>query len=98
MMGKKKGKYGAMTPEFESVNTPGLFWAGALAHGLDWRKSSGGFIHGFRYTARALTVSHIVFHVRYVITALALTSGRSECRMRIYQEPWPHKTFPIAAV
>ena len=56
MMGKKEGKYAAMTAEFESVNTPGLFFAGALGHGLDWRKSSGGFIHGFRYTARALSV------------------------------------------
>jgi hypothetical protein len=36
---------------------PGLYFAGALAHGHDWRRSSGGFIHGFRYTARALVKS-----------------------------------------
>ena len=53
--GKKATKYAALSPEFESINTRGLFFAGALGHGLDWRKSSGGFIHGFRYTARALT-------------------------------------------
>ena len=47
-------KYAAMTPEYESVNVPGLFFAGQLAHGKDYRRSAGGFIHGFRYTARAL--------------------------------------------
>eukprot|EP01043_Picozoa_sp_COSAG02_P008203 COSAG02_NODE_258_length_26815_cov_12.034998_20_plen_256_part_00 len=51
-------KYALMTPGWESVNEPNLFFAGALGHGLDWRKSSGGFIHGFRYTARAL--SHVI--------------------------------------
>eukprot|EP00937_MAST-01D_sp_MAST-1D-sp2_P006855 g6855.t1 len=47
-------KYPRLTPEFESVSEPGLFFAGALAHGRDWRKSSGGFVHGFRYTVRVL--------------------------------------------
>ena len=51
-------KYAQMTSGWESVNEPNLFFAGALGHGLDWRKSSGGFIHGFRYTARAL--SHVI--------------------------------------
>jgi hypothetical protein len=51
-------KYALMTPGWESVNEPNLFFAGALGHGLDWKKSSGGFIHGFRYTARAL--SHVL--------------------------------------
>jgi hypothetical protein len=36
------------------VNVPGLYFAGNLAHGKDHLKSAGGFIHGFRYTARAL--------------------------------------------
>eukprot|EP01052_Picozoa_sp_SAG31_P026268 SAG31_NODE_2368_length_5854_cov_19.043440_7_plen_126_part_00 len=31
-----------------------MHFAGTLAHGKDWRRASGGFIHGFRYTARAL--------------------------------------------
>jgi len=35
----------------------GLYFAGTVAHGRDWRKAAGGFIHGFRYTAQAL------FHV-----------------------------------
>jgi thioredoxin reductase len=47
-------KYPAMTPSYRSKNVPNTWFSGTLAHGLDWRKSSGGFIHGFRYTARAL--------------------------------------------
>lgn len=48
------GKYAVMNAGWESVNVPGLFFAGAAAHGRDYKRSAGGFIHGFRYTARAL--------------------------------------------
>ena len=47
-------KYLSLSPEYESVSAPGLFAAGTLAHVRDFRRSSGGFVHGFRYTARAL--------------------------------------------
>lgn len=50
----ERSKYAVMNEEYESVNVPGMFFAGTLGHGKDWRKASGGFIHGFRYTARAL--------------------------------------------
>ena len=30
-----------------------MYFAGTIAHGMDWRKAAGGFIHGFRYTAQA---------------------------------------------
>ena len=44
---------------YKSRNVPNLFFAGSLAHAYDWRRSSGGFIHGFRYTARAMVRSLI---------------------------------------
>jgi hypothetical protein len=47
-------KYPSITPRFESSNVPGLFFAGSLAHSMDWKRAAGGFVHGFRYTARAL--------------------------------------------
>jgi hypothetical protein len=47
-------KYPVLTPAYESINQPGIYYAGTIGHSRDWRKSSGGFIHGFRYTARAL--------------------------------------------
>jgi hypothetical protein len=53
----KKGKlkkYPKTNHVFESVNVPNLYFAGALGHGLDYRKAAGGFVHGFRYNARVL--------------------------------------------
>lgn len=47
-------KYPAIHHNYESVDTRGLFYAGTASHSLDFRKSAGGFIHGFRYTARTL--------------------------------------------
>lgn len=47
-------RYPILTDTYESVNVPGLFFAGQLAHGRDFKRAAGGFIHGFRYTARAL--------------------------------------------
>jgi thioredoxin reductase len=47
-------KHPAVTHRYESLNVEGLFFAGTLAHGPDYKRSSGGSIHGFRYTARAL--------------------------------------------
>jgi len=47
-------KYPVMTATFESVNQKGLYFAGTVTHGRDFRKSSGGFIHGFRYNSRVL--------------------------------------------
>lgn len=42
-------KYPHITPTYESSNNKNLFFIGSLMHSLDYKKSSGGFIHGFRY-------------------------------------------------
>lgn len=42
-------KYPMITPYFEAFHNPNLYFIGALGHSLDFKKSSGGFIHGFRY-------------------------------------------------
>jgi hypothetical protein len=47
-------KHPALTARYESPGVPGLFFAGNLMHAHDFKKSSGGFIHGFRYLVRAL--------------------------------------------
>lgn len=48
--------YPLLSSEYESVSAKHLFVAGAASHGMDRYKykGSGGFIHGFRFTARAL--------------------------------------------
>lgn len=43
-------KYPKINYNYESVDNPGMFFAGTATHSLDFRKSAGGFIHGFRYT------------------------------------------------
>jgi hypothetical protein len=55
-------KYAVMDHEYQSINVPGLYFAGALAHGKDFKRSAGGFIHGFRYTAKAL---YRIFEAKY---------------------------------
>lgn len=48
------GKYPHLGSSYQIGGVPGLYFAGALAHARDYRRSAGGFIHGFRYTVRAL--------------------------------------------
>ncbi len=51
------GKYPAQTAEWESVNVPGLYFAGTLMHACDYRQTMSGFIHGFRHNVK--TLAHI---------------------------------------
>ena len=50
----KAKKYPVITPQYESINNPGMYFVGTLAHSIDFRVAAGGFIHGFRYTSRIL--------------------------------------------
>ena len=47
-------RFPAQTSAWESVNVPGLYIAGTLSQQRDFKKSTSGFIHGFRYGVRAL--------------------------------------------
>ena len=47
-------KYPKLSYDYSSRNVKGLYFAGALTHELDYKRGAGGFIHGFRYTSRAL--------------------------------------------
>lgn len=42
-------KYPHIKNNYESINNKNLYFIGSLMHSFDYRKSSGGFIHGFRY-------------------------------------------------
>eukprot|EP01138_Halocafeteria_seosinensis_P004227 gb/GECG01004323.1/.p1 GENE.gb/GECG01004323.1/~~gb/GECG01004323.1/.p1 ORF type:complete len:1199 (+),score=106.52 gb/GECG01004323.1/:1-3597(+) len=50
----KMEKFPIITPRYESVNNEGMYFVGTASHSIDVRVAAGGFIHGFRYTARAL--------------------------------------------
>ncbi|XP_044157209.1 FAD-dependent oxidoreductase domain-containing protein 2 isoform X4 [Bufo gargarizans] len=57
-----KKKYPLLKPNYEAKHVNGLFVVGTASHGVDFRKSAGGFIHGFRYTARSV---HRIMEKRY---------------------------------
>ncbi|MCL4262311.1 MAG: NAD(P)-binding domain-containing protein [Anaerolineae bacterium] len=56
------GKFPAQTAEWESANVPGLYFAGTLMHGCDYRRTMSGFIHGFRHNIKSL--AHL-FDLKY---------------------------------
>jgi hypothetical protein len=47
-------RFPALTAEWESVNVPGLYFAGTLTQSRDFKKYTSAFVHGFRYGVRAL--------------------------------------------
>ncbi|SFK67326.1 Thioredoxin reductase [Amycolatopsis sacchari] len=49
-----KDRFPAQTAAWESVNVPSLYFAGTITQVRDFKKSTSGFIHGFRYAVRAL--------------------------------------------
>lgn len=52
-------KYPSISNKFESANNKNLFFIGSLMHSLDYKESSGGFIHGFRY------LIEYFYHINY---------------------------------
>ncbi|HEU5472863.1 MAG TPA: NAD(P)-binding domain-containing protein [Actinophytocola sp.] len=55
-------RFPALTSEWESVNVPDLYFAGSLMQVRDFKRSTTGFIHGFRYCVKAL---HRIMEQRY---------------------------------
>ena len=55
-------RFPAQTSAWESPDVPGLYFAGTLNQQRDFKKSTSGFIHGFRYGVRAL---HRILEQRY---------------------------------
>jgi thioredoxin reductase len=49
-----KSRFPDQTAAWESANVPDLFFAGTITQARDFKKSTSGFIHGFRYGVRAL--------------------------------------------
>jgi thioredoxin reductase len=48
-------RFAELTSGYESVNVPGLYFAGTLMQQRDFKRGTSGFIHGFRYGVRALS-------------------------------------------
>ena len=46
-------RFPSLTCEWESTNVPHMFFAGTITQSRDYKKTSSGFIHGFRYNTRS---------------------------------------------
>uniref|UniRef100_A0A665UN42 FAD-dependent oxidoreductase domain containing 2 n=1 Tax=Echeneis naucrates TaxID=173247 RepID=A0A665UN42_ECHNA len=92
-----KGRLPAVTAWYEGKNTPGLFVLGTAAHSRDYRSSAGGFVHGFRYTVRAV---HRVLERRYhsipwPSTKLLTTQLQSWILKRVGEASGPYQMFEV---
>jgi hypothetical protein len=68
-------KYPEVLPNYESTNNSNLFFVGSLMHSLDFKKSSGGFIHGFRYLIRNFV--NVNYNIPPVINVFKLNNLNS---------------------
>ncbi|XP_023813525.1 FAD-dependent oxidoreductase domain-containing protein 2 [Oryzias latipes] len=92
-----KGRLPGITAWYEGKDSPGLFVLGTASHSRDYRASAGGFIHGFRYTARAV---HRVLEHRYHGNAwpsinLSTTQLLSWILKRISEASGPYQMFEV---
>ncbi|XP_056143965.1 FAD-dependent oxidoreductase domain-containing protein 2 [Lampris incognitus] len=92
-----RGRLPAVTAWYEGRGTPGLFVLGTAAHSRDYRSSAGGFIHGFRYTVRAV---HRILENRYhsnvwPSTKLLTTQLQSWILKRINEASGPYQMFGV---
>ncbi|KAF1379123.1 hypothetical protein PFLUV_G00172800 [Perca fluviatilis] len=92
-----KGRLPKVTAWYEGKNTPGLFVLGTAAHSRDYRSSAGGFVHGFRYTVRAV---HRVLEQRYhsnpwPSTKLLTTQLQSWILKRVGEASGPYQMFEV---
>ncbi|CAF4124910.1 unnamed protein product [Rotaria socialis] len=58
----RTNKYPKIQFDYQSFDYDHLYFTGTLMHSIDFRKSSGGFIHGFRYLTQTL---YRIFEYRY---------------------------------
>lgn len=57
-----KNRFPAQNDAWESTNIPDLYFAGTITQARDFKKSTSGFVHGFRYGVKAL---HRILEQRY---------------------------------
>lgn len=81
----QNGKLPELDERYESVSAPGLYFVGALMHARDFRRSSGGFIHGFRYLVRLFAQLHYPAEVPMRTRHFAFTGD-----MRCYTDLCAH--------
>jgi thioredoxin reductase len=69
-------KYPEVNYNFESTNNKNMFFIGSLMHSKDFKKGSGGFIHGFRYLIKLFT--QLNYSIPFSIKTFLFT-GNMDC-------------------
>ncbi|KAL2101052.1 hypothetical protein ACEWY4_002813 [Coilia grayii] len=92
-----RGRLPAVTAWYEGQGTPNMFVLGTAAHSRDYRMSAGGFVHGFRYTVRAV---HRVLEQRYhgnawPSTKLSTSQLLSWLLRRVNEASGPYQMFGV---
>ncbi|XP_041943611.1 FAD-dependent oxidoreductase domain-containing protein 2 [Alosa sapidissima] len=92
-----RGRLPAVTAWYEGRGTPNMFVLGTAGHSLDYRMSAGGFVHGFRYTVRAV---HRVLEQRYhgnawPATKLPTSQLLSWLLKRVNEASGPYQMFGV---
>ncbi|KAM9671682.1 FAD-dependent oxidoreductase domain-containing protein 2 [Trichechus inunguis] len=92
-------KYPLIKANYESKGSRGLFVLGTASHSVDYRKSAGGFIHGFRYTVRAVhrLLEHRHHGVAWPSTERPITQLTSSIIRRVNEASGLYQMFSVLA-
>ncbi|XP_059809765.1 FAD-dependent oxidoreductase domain-containing protein 2 isoform X2 [Hypanus sabinus] len=95
----RMNKYPLIKASYEAVNLPGMFVTGAASHSIDFRKAAGGFIHGFRYTARAVhrLMEHQYHAVHWPSTVQPISQLTNAIIRRINEASGTYQMFSVLA-
>lgn len=97
--GELSKKYPLIRASYEAKGSRGLFVLGTASHSVDYRKSAGGFIHGFRYTARAVhrLLEQRHHGVAWPATRLPITQLTSSLLRRMNEASGLYQMFGVLA-
>lgn len=97
--GEFSKKYPLIKASYESKGSRGLFVLGTASHSVDYRKSAGGFIHGFRYTVRAVhrLLEHRHHGVAWPSTELPTSQLTSAIVRRVNEASGLYQMFSVLA-
>ncbi|XP_051045259.1 FAD-dependent oxidoreductase domain-containing protein 2 isoform X2 [Phodopus roborovskii] len=92
-------KYPLIRASYESKGSRGLFILGTASHSVDYRKSAGGFIHGFRYTVRAVhrLLEHRHHGISWPSTEHPITQLTSSIIRRVNEASGLYQMFSVLA-
>ncbi|XP_056309457.1 FAD-dependent oxidoreductase domain-containing protein 2 [Danio aesculapii] len=92
-----RGRLPGVTAWYEGRGTPNMFVLGTAAHSRDYRMSAGGFIHGFRYTVRAVYkfLEQRYHNIAWPTTNLPISQLQSWILRRVNEASGTYQMFGV---